>query len=599
MGFLDTIRSEYAYLRGALRTLNAASPIARDTGRTYPNEMRKLAERYGDRPALISSRETLTYAALDGRGNRYARWAAAQGVAKGDVVALMMPNRPEYMAVWLGVARAGGVTALVNTHLRGASLAHSIDLVQPRLIIVDRALADAFAEAIPDLSCGPQVWCHGEGPTAWQRIDEALDAFSEEPLGPGESPSITNEDKCLYIYTSGTTGKPKAANINHFRVHGIMAAFSAAMEMSERDRLYLCLPMYHTSGGVLAPGAALLAGGSVFIRNRFTTRTFWRDVSEQNCTVAQYIGELCRYLLNSPPHPLERSHKLRLAAGNGLRPDIWEAFRARFAIPRILEWYAATEGNCLLLNFDGRVGSVGRIPRWAERRFVTEVVRFDVATETVERDAEGFCVKCRPGETGEVISRILKDPRRPSQRFEGYSDADATQSKILRDVFEKGDLWFRSGDLMRKDERGYYYFVDRIGDTYRWKGENVSTAEVAEAFTGFAGIREANVYGVPIPGADGRGGMAAIVTGDGVDGAALFAHIAERLPAYARPLFLRVAPKISTTSTYKQRKFELVSEGYDPREIADPLFVIDRHRKTYRPLDAETYEAIVEGRLRL
>ncbi|MYZ48996.1 long-chain-acyl-CoA synthetase [Propylenella binzhouense] len=599
MGFVQRVASEVAYLNGALRTLSKVTPIAKNKTRTYCDVVEGLAVAHGDKPALISERETLSFRAYDRRANRYARWARAHGIEKGDAVALLMPNRPEYLAVWLGVARAGGVTALLNTNLTGPALAHCVNIVRPKHIIVETSLLDAFGTAECHLDPGPRLWCHGAEAAGWSRIDSLVDGLPDAPLPAGERPALTTDDRCLFIYTSGTTGLPKAANVNHYRVQGIMYAFSAAMAVSSSDRIYVCLPLYHSSGGVLAAGAALTAGGSVFIRERFSSRQFWDDIVDNDCTIFQYIGELCRYLLNSPTHPKETKHRLRLASGNGLRPDIWQAFQTRFRIPKILEWYGATEGNAVLFNFDGRVGSVGRIPKWAERRFLTEVVRFDVEAEQPVRGPDGFCVKCPPGEIGEMISEIVNDPTKPSQRFEGYADAAATGRKIMTDVFRKGDRWFRTGDLMRRDAQGYFYFVDRIGDTFRWKGENVSTSEVAEAVSVFPGVQEANVYGVRVPNTEGRAGMVALVVEGDLDLQAFHTHVCRQLPAYARPVILRIQSEISTTSTFKQRKVDLVKEGFDPAGTPDPLFFLHPGLQAYVPLTPGLYSDIEAGRLKL
>jgi fatty-acyl-CoA synthase len=382
-------------------------------------------------------------------------------------------------------------------------------------------------------------------------------------------------------------------------VQSVMFGFNGAMRVRPDDRIYICLPMYHTSGGVLGPCSALTAGASVVIRERFSASIFWDDIVRHDCTIFIYIGELCRYLVNSPPNPQETRHKIRIACGNGLRPDIWEDFQRRFRIPKIIEWYAATEGNCVFINFDGKVGAVGRVPSWLKSKFLVEIVRFDIDTEEPARGADGFCIKCAPGEVGEAVSKIMNDPKRPSQRFEGYADPAATERKILRDAFEKGDRWFRTGDLMRRDAAGYYYFVDRIGDTFRWKGENVATSEVSEAITTYPGIKEANVYGVRVPGAEGRVGMAALVAEGETDIDAFGSHIAERLPVYARPVFLRFMPAIEATSTFKQRKVNLVKEGFDPKATADPLFFFHPELQTYVRLTPTLFDDICEGRVRL
>ncbi|MBZ8132930.1 long-chain-acyl-CoA synthetase [Afifella sp. IM 167] len=598
MGFINRITSEIAYLRGALRTLRKVTPAAKNKNRTFPDIADELAERFADRPALLSETERWTFRQYNERANQYARWALSAGIKKGDCVALMMPNRLDYMAAWLGIARAGGVTACLNTHLRGPVLANCVNIVEPKHVIVDAALGDAFRTGEKQLNPGPQYWAF-DGPVSdWQRLDTVLAEMDTGNLADGEKPKLTTADRCLFIYTSGTTGMPKAANINHYRVLAISFGFHGAMDMKPEDRIYVCLPLYHTTGSCVASAAALTAGASVVIRERFSASQFWDDVVDFECTIFQYIGELCRYLVNSPTHPKENRHKLRLACGNGLRPDIWLDFKNRFHIPKILEWYASTEGNAVFFNFDGKVGSVGRIPKWAEKRFVTEVVRFDYDTEEPMRGPDGFCIKCDPNEVGEVISEILDDPSKPSQRFEGYADEKATKKKILRDVFKKGDMWFRTGDLMKKDALGYVYFIDRIGDTFRWKGENVATSEVSEALTVYPGVKEANVFGVTIPGTEGRAGMVSLVVEEDFDLSGFYAHVTKQLPRYARPIFVRVQQAMDVTGTFKQRKIDLVREGFDPDEIDDPLYVLHPDKEAYVPIDSELYGVITSGQIR-
>jgi fatty-acyl-CoA synthase len=311
-------------------------------------------------------------------------------------------------------------------------------------------------------------------------------------------------------------------------------------------------------------------------------------------TAFQYIGELCRYLLNSPPHPDERRHKLRVCIGNGLRPEVWEPFRTRFGIPRILEFYGATEGNVAFMNFDGKVGAVGRLPGFMSRLTGTRLVRYDVAKDEHVRGPDGFCVPCKPGEVGEAIGKISE-----RLRFEGYTSREATEKKVLRDVFEKGDAYFRTGDLLRADADDYVYFVDRIGDTFRWKGENVATSEVAEVMTVCPGVREVNVYGVAIAGHDGRAGMAAVVVDDDFDAERLAAHVVRELPSYARPLFVRIQTEIEVTGTFKHRKVDLVTEGFDPSRVGDPLLFFDAERGSYVPLDVELHGRILGGGVRI
>ena len=599
MSFLDRLRDDARFAAGAWRSLRATMPIAKHPTRVFPVLMEEVAARHGDSPALISEHETLTYRALDERANRYARWALAQGLGKGEVVCLLMPNRPEYLAIWLGIIRAGGAVALLNTHLTGPSLAHCIDLVAPRHVIVASSLAPALAGAERLLKSKPKSWAHGERIGVLPRVDLAVAQLDGGPLGPAERRSLTIEDDALFIYTSGTTGLPKAARINHYRLMLASLGFAGVMGTRASDRMYDCLPMYHTTGGIAATGALLVRGGSVVIVESFSASAFWDDVVRHGCTLFQYVGELCRYLLHAPRRPEEAAHRLRLACGNGLRPDIWRAFQERFRIPRIIEFYAATEGNVTLFNFDGRPGAIGRLPRLLDRRFPVRIVKFDVAREAPVRDARGFCILCAPDEVGEAIGQIVNDPMMPSNRFEGYADRAESEQKILRDVFAPGDAWFRTGDLMRRDRRGYFFFVDRIGDTFRWKGENVSTAEVAETICRFGGIRDATVYGVAVSGHEGRAGMAAVMTDGAIDLAALRAHLHTLLPSYARPLFLRVRREIEMTKTFKQKKTDLVAHGFDPAATADAVFFDDPRRGAYVRIDAALHRDLADGKVRL
>ena len=609
MGWMTRRASDLACLRGALRTLNMTTPIAKHPTRVFPIIVDELAERYGDAPALLSDRESFTYRELAARANQYARWTLAEGIQKGDTVCLMMPNRPEYMALWLGVTRVGGVVALLNSNLTGVTLAHCVNVVTPTHIIVAAELFERFETARSHIAGDAKLWVHGDAkpdrikPDRTKpdlpRIDRAVDALSGARLAPGETRALTIEDRALFIYTSGTTGLPKAANMNHYRLMLAGHAFAGVMATKPTDRMYDCLPMYHTAGGLVATGAILVSGGSVVIREKFSAREFWDDIARWNCTIFQYIGEFCRYLLNSPPHPKETAHRLRLACGNGLRPDVWPDFKRRFGIPHIIEFYAATEGNVSLFNFEDKEGAVGRIPWFLESRFPTKVVRFDIDLQQPIRDPRGFCIECPAEEAGEVIGKILKDASKPGARFEGYATKVETEKKVLRDVFAKGDIWFRTGDLMRKDADGYFYFVDRIGDTFRWKGENVSTTEVEETIGQYAGVEETNVYGVSIPGRDGRAGMAALVVNGNFDLAGFHKHLAQSLPDYARPLFLRIRGEMDVTSTFKQKKIDYVEQGFDPAATADPIYFDDAATKTFVRIDRALHDRIRDGGVRL
>jgi fatty-acyl-CoA synthase len=488
----------------------------------------------GDRIALMDDNGQLSYRELIDRSGSYGQWALGQGIQVGGTVGLLMRNCPEYVAVWLGISHVGCSVALINTNLEGDSLAHSIRAAGLTHVIVAASLLDAVRAVAEQLSPDIRIWVHGQGAAFdLPRIDIDRQGRETAAAVVAGVPLPAKSARALLIYTSGTTGLPKAANVSHARILEWSYWFAAMMDAGPEDRLYDCLPMYHSTGGVVAIGSMLVSGGSVLIRDRFSARRFWDDVVSGDCTIFQYIGELCRYLVQSAPHPLETAHRLRLACGNGLRGDLWEPVQQRFRIPRILEFYASTEGNVSLYNCEGKPGAIGRIPPFLAHRFPVELVRSDIDTGELLRDTAGFCVRCETDEAGEAISPILAAGESPTHHFDGYTDPVASDRKVARNAFVAGDRWFRTGDLMRKDKAGYFYFVDRIGDTFRWKGENVATDEVATVVAACPGVTQAAVYGVEIPGAEGRAGMAAITVDDRFDFTVLGEHLRASLPEYA------------------------------------------------------------------
>ena len=580
-----------------LKAIELTARIETLPGRLFADVVDDWARRQPDRVALITDDSSLDYESLSKRINRYARWARSVGVAKGDTVALIMPNGIDYVSAWLGISRVGGVVALINTKLVGPSLAHCLDVASPLHVIVAHDLVETLEGAKPHLKTEAKIWIHGDARRE-RAIDVALAALDDAPLSPEEHGDVTIDDRALLIYTSGTTGLPKAASISHRRILNWGFWFAGLAGATPQDRLYDCLPLFHSVGGIVAPCSMLAAGGSVVVAEKFSASNFWPDIVRHDCTLFQYIGELCRYLLKAPPSEYENRHRLRLACGNGLRGDIWEDFQGRFAIPRILEFYAATEGNFSLFNVEGQPGAIGRIPPLLAHRFPASLVKLDPDSGVPLRNDDGHCIAAARGEAGEAIGRIGSADQ-GGGRFEGYTDAGETEKKILRDVFAEGDAWFRTGDLMRLDDKGFFHFVDRIGDTFRWKGENVATSEVNDAVRDFTGVIDATTYGVIIPGADGRAGMSAIVVNEGFDIAALPAHLAQRLPAYARPVFIRISRELDATETFKQKKGELGREGFDPAAVFDPLFMLEPKSEAYVAVDGKTYAQVVDGTIRL
>jgi fatty-acyl-CoA synthase len=595
----SVIPATIAPAKAWLRALELTAPITRNRDRVLPTVIEEVAARMGDAPALLSNRECLTYRALAERANQYARWALEQGLAKGDVVCLMMTNRPEYFAIWLGMTSVGVVVSLLNTNLVGSSLAHCIRVVSPKNIIVSAEYIDTLSAILPQLGQSPSIWIHGLEETPHPRIDRDIQLYSGDALRGSERRSPGIEDPALLIYTSGTTGMPKAAKVSHGRAMQWSHWFAGMMDVQPTDRMYNCLPMYHSVGGVQVVGSLLVAGGAVVIREKFSASQFWDDIVRWDCTLFEYIGELCRYLLYADPSASEAEHRIRLACGNGLAPVIWDAFKDRFRIPQILEFYAATEGSVSLFNVRGKRGAIGHIPPYLSHRFSPALISIDVETGEPARSKQGFCIPCTTNQPGEALGKVVNDHSSLGSRFEGYTSAEASEKKILRNVFERGDAWFRTGDLMRRDEKGYYYFVDRIGDTFRRKGENVATTEVSEAICEFNGVKHANVYGVAVPGVEGRVGMTTIVTDGELDLAEFRKHLSRCLPPYARPVFLRIRNQVDLTGTFKYSKTELVREGFDPGSCAGQLYFDSAEVDAFIPLDKELYRRIQDGELRL
>ena len=559
-----------------------------------PDEVEETIDLHRDKTAFIFEGETMTFGEFEARSNRVANWALAQGFATGDAIALVMENRPDYLAIWMGLSKVGVVTALINSNLDGAGLTHCINIVGAKAIIASDTQAKNAEAVLTDLTGAPSLW--DLSGAVGSDFEAALQASSEERPSRSHREHLTGSDTCVYIYTSGTTGLPKAAPIKHARYRRAMRLSIPLAEATPDDIVYNCLPLYHITGGGMGVGCVFRGGAAMHIRRKFSATGFWDDVHESGATLFVYIGELCRYLVNSPEHPKERSHKLRAGAGNGLRGDVWAQFVDRFNVPSMRELYGSTEGNVTFVNLDGKVGAVGQAPSFLDKTTGVAFVKFDVETETPVRNKKGFCIKCKPDEVGEVLGRIEDGGR---GTFDGYSDKSATDKKILTDVFKPGDQWFRTGDLMSRDSFGYVYFVDRIGDTFRWKGENVATNEVADILSQFDGVELANVYGVQVPNTDGRAGMASLTVQGELDYAALAQHLTDNLPPYAVPLFIRENKEADTTGTFKFRKVDAVKEGFDPASVQDPLWVLDAKERRYTPLTADLHQAIVAGEMRL
>ena len=601
MGFIAKIKRDMVFTKRLLRILGRIRSVEPDSETLVCDDFEKVADQYPNNVAIIFEGRSLTYQQLELMANRYAHWGRQRGLKAGDTVALFMPNRMEYLGIWLGLNKIGVVTALINNSLTGAGLAHCINISMASLTLVDMTTMPCFLEIEKQVGRFQALWALDmprEQETEKRRsLDAAIKGASS--VRPDRLPraGLKAKDVALYIYTSGTTGLPKAAKISNARAQLYMKAFAGLTDMKPGNRLYCVLPLYHATAGLCGVGAALMNGATIVLKRKFSASQFWHDVRTQDVTHLVYIGELCRYLVNSPPAANpddERKHKLKMAFGNGMRPEVWDNFKRRFNVPEILEFYGSTEGNVSLFNLDGRSGAIARVPKILRNRFNVRLVRFDVESELPDRGMNGLCIECKPGEVGEAIGHIGHDAR---HAYSGYADKAASQKKVLSDVFKKGDQWFRTGDLMRQDKEGYLYFVDRIGDTFRWKGENVSTSEVAEYAASAPGVEEAIIYGVQVPNADGKAGMAAIIAREGFDIAAFKSHMDAHLPVYARPRFLRLLQHVETTGTFKYKKMDLIKEGFDVSKTDDPLYLLCDD--VFQPLTTAMLDKINSGEIRL
>jgi citronellyl-CoA synthetase len=548
--------------------------------------------------ALIQGDEQLTYAEFDRWANQLAHYLRTQGLRQGDSVALMFENRFELLAGVVACAKLGAVSALINSSQRGRVLAHSISLASPRMVLVGEELLDAFTEVAAEVAL-PADACHyfadrptwrdpGEAPAGWQHPAAVLHGYPVD--APLLERAVRADDPCFYIYTSGTTGLPKAVVFNHGRFMKGYGAFGfAAVRLGREDRMYVSLPFYHGTAMVVCWGSVLAGQAALIMVRKFSASRFWDEVERHRATAFGYVGELCRYLLDQPARPSDAANPIRVMVGNGLRPSIWQSFKQRFAVERVVELYASSEGNIGFTNLLNLDNTVGFSP------YPYAIVRYDQERDAPLRE-NGHLQRVAKGEAGLLLGKITdKSP------FHGYTNTRDTERCILRDVFEPGDAWFNTGDLMRDMGFRHAQFVDRLGDTFRWKGENVSTTQVEAVLDGVAEVSETVVYGVEVANTNGRAGMACIrlaCAPEDFDFQALLTHLRQELPAYAVPLFLRLSVEMETTGTFKHKKAPLKEQAYDLERCSDPLYAWLPGSDRYVPLTRELQVAIAAGQYR-
>ncbi|KAI6209561.1 Protein CBR-ACS-22 [Aphelenchoides besseyi] len=546
----------------------------------------------------VETGRSLTFKEVNDLSNQYANVFKGDEHPPGSVIAMFLENSADFFAIWLGLSKIGIITAWINSHLKLEPLAHSIKTAECSTVITSTNLLPTLKLAIEKglLPDSLKIFVIGDGDThGVTHLSELLKDRTEPTWNGGDFKKIL-----CYIYTSGTTGNPKAAIIKHYRYYFVTMASGKAFKLTGDDRLYVTMPMYHSAAGIIGVGQTIVRGCTSVIRKRFSASNFWKDAITYDCTASQYIGEICRYLLAQPKSPEERGHRIRLMYGNGLRGQIWSEFVRRFGVARIGEFYGSTEGNSNIINIDNRVGACGFFPIYP---FVTalypvRLVKVDPESGELLRDKNGLCISCQPGDTGEMVGLIKNTD--PLLSFEGYVNQTDTKHKVLRDAFKKGDAVFSSGDILHWDKFGYLYFKDRRGDTYRWRGENVSTMEVEGVLQPIMSIEDATVFGVEISGREGRAGMIGATLTDGADVDDLLkelsARLSEQLASYAIPVFVRICKHVERTGTFKLKKTDLQKQGFDPSKCdGDSLFYWEYSNRQYLPLDQQQYESIQSG----
>ncbi|KFQ55480.1 Long-chain fatty acid transport protein 1, partial [Nestor notabilis] len=571
---------------------------------TVPKMFQEVVLRHPDKVALIyeATGEQWTFRRLDEYSNAVANCFYQQGFRVGDVIAIFMESRPEFVGLWLGMAKIGLEAALINFNLRLDSLVYCVRTSGAKAVIFGGELSSAICEVNGMLGKNMAKFCSGDYnpavvPVETRHLDPLLSTASKS--APTQIPGKGldgNKGFCVLGATCVTAKQGRSkAGLCSCRYYRIAAFGYYAYKMHPDDVLYNCLPLYHSAGSnIMGVGQCLIHGLTVVIRKKFSASRFWDDCVKYRCTIIQYIGEICRYLLNQPVREAEAQHRVRLAVGNGLRPSIWEDFTKRFRIKQIGEFYGATECNCSVANLDGKVGACGFNSRILPSFYPIQLVKVNEDTMELMRDSQGLCIPCRPGEPGLLVGQI--NQRDPLRRFDGYVNESATSKKIASNVLRKGDQAYLSGDVLVMDDLGYMYFRDRSGDTFRWRGENVSTTEVEGTLSRVLNQTDVAVYGVEVPGVEGKAGMAAIADPKAkVSPNVLYQELQKVLPPYARPIFLRLLPQVDTTGTFKIQKTRLQMEGFDPHQTSDRLYFLDLKLGKYVPLDESLYERICSG----
>jgi fatty-acyl-CoA synthase len=568
-------------VRGVVTGFGARPSAKTSIGKVFQDR----AAQYGDKLFLKFDDREITYRDANETVNRYAAVLAARGVGRGDVVGIMLRNSPDPVLLMLAAVKCGAISGMLNYNQRGDVLQHSLGLLSAKVLIADPDFVDPISESGADTDALITV-------DEFQRLAETAPTTN-----PTSTAAVLAKDKAFYIFTSGTTGMPKASVMTHYRWLRALAGFGGlGMRLNSNDTLYCCLPLYHNNALTVALSSVLSSGATLALGKSFSASKFWDDVIRYDATAFVYIGEVCAYLLNQPEKDTDRKHRVRVIAGNGLRPAIWDQFTTRFGIDRVCEFYAASEGNTAFVNVLNVDKTTGICPT------PVAFVEYDEESGDPVRDDNGRVKKVKNGQPGLLLSKVSN-----FQPFDGYTDEKETEKKLVRDAFKKGDVWFNTGDLMRSQGFGHAAFTDRLGDTFRWKGENVATTEVEAAVSTDPQVEECTVFGVEVPDTGGKAGMVAIQLKDGqeFDGKALAKAAYDKLPVYAVPLFVRVVEELAHTSTFKSQKVDLRKEGYggssgegddDDVKVDDPIYVLSGPDEGYVPFYDEYLAEVKDGK---
>ncbi|XP_069137266.1 long-chain fatty acid transport protein 2-like isoform X2 [Argopecten irradians] len=598
--FAPWLHFDLIYLRKALKSVNEFNAAAK-AKKTLADYFDETVAKYPNKVFIIFQEKSYTYKHVEEKANQVARAALKMGLKAGDVAAVLMYNQPDLIWTYLGLQKIGVEQAFINHNLRSKSLSHCIKVCEPKILIVGQGkdLSDAVLDIKDDITGISFYSCDTSLPPSFTSFTEACSSMSTDPVDASERSSLTLSSINCYIFTSGTTGLPKPAIVTHAKT--LRGAYVMWMfDISSDDIVYETLPMYHSAGLLIGIGAVLSKGATVILREKFSATRFWDDCRKHNVTIIHYVGELLRYLVNTPESPDDKKHCVKHAIGNGLRRDVWAEFQNRFAVPNIVEFYAATEMPVGFINLFNKFGACGRSSPFLRKIVPCTFVKYDVNNDEPVRGDDGLCLPCGADEVGLLVIPLNKEVT-----FEGYKNQDtANKKKLIQNVFKQGDVYVNAGDLLYVDKDYFTYFHDRVGDTFRWKGENVSTTEVANVVSSVDFLCDACCYGVLIPGCEGRAGMAAVCHKDTTRSKltdaeldAIWNQCKELLPSYARPRFLRLRKEFEITSTFKQRKMTLQKEAFNVSNISDVVYFHDSDR--YRPLTEGTYTEITTGQITL